>query len=143
MVLGVGLLAWTLHALAFHSEVEAALQTSGAAWSMPVTPEVYALRANVLAGILATSGAACVVGGFAIFMHKRWATFVLAGAALLPISFPPFTRLVASADLRFDGPSLDDMLVFSLVGLIAAMAWMFRSSSEVSPDKPPERTRER
>jgi len=122
-------------------EVAAAWQISGAAWSLPVTPEVFALRANVLATMFATTGVACVVGGVVFVMRKPWATFILAGAALLPILFSPVTRLVASDDLRFEGPSLGDMLVFALVGAVAAMAWMFRSFAEVSPNKSLERTR--
>lgn len=135
ILLGLGLAAWAGSGLDFSGEVSAAMEASGTIQHMPVSPDVYSWRAKILAAVLAIVGALCIVGGVALIMRKGWAIGVLAVAAVLPLLFPIASRIAAPPDFQFQGPTLPDILVFSLVGLVAAMAFMFRSPEAASPDK--------
>lgn len=143
VLIGVSLIGWAYSGMDFHGQVEAQLMREGITRLSPVSPEVLSLRSTVLAVVLACSGLLCIGGGALLMARRRWGISALAIAAVIPIAFPIASRLVAPSDFHFQGPAIPDMLVFSVIGVIAALAFAFRTHSKTSPNKSPERTCER
>jgi hypothetical protein len=126
ILLGVGLVASAFFNLSLQNDVASILEVHASAWPLGVTPEVFSRRAKFLAAVLVTCGSVCAAGGGALLKEKAWGIYAIAVSAVLPIALPPATRMFAPPNFQFQGPTLPDIVVFSLVGLITAAAFMSR-----------------
>ncbi len=101
-------------------------QLAGGQWSAPISAETVLTRTHLQGGAGIVAALLTAAAGAGFLTRRRWGLWLALVATAVPPLFPPATRLLLPEELQLGGPDLEEWLVASLVGLMAAAGFMFR-----------------
>lgn len=127
IILGICIVALGLSQMAFSKAIAAAVTSDGHAWSLPVSREVFLIRAKIWSGTVISVGVLTVVGGFGTAFRRRWGFHIAVVASAEMLLFPLMSRILLPKEYAFRDLSLVDFGIVAIAGLSASLAWMFRS----------------
>ena len=114
-----------------------AISAMPGAWTAPVSKQLFLQRIRLWEAYLVGSAALMALAGTGMLL-RRWWPLPLYGAtlaALLLATFSWLTQLLAPRDFQFDTSDPLGLLMGSIVGLFAALGFMFRPRRLSVPDK--------
>jgi len=124
IILGVGVVALAFSHLLLGEDLFSVMTGPGFTVKLPVTPEEFLFRSRLWAGVIGACGLLTTIGGVGMTLRRTWGVYLTAGAAVAAALVPSLVFVLASGRLEFQGET--ELLIAGVIGLVAALAFMFR-----------------